>query len=558
MNHRIIIIILIIAILFSGINVFAQDEKPDPAIQNESIEVGKLYQPILAKAKKINFSPDAMQIKSETPVYNDYQVPNKFLTLKFDPPSLKPLALKKTRTAVDPNDGSIYSCWLKAGFGNNLTPLVDFSCNTRKANSNIMGVNLKHLSSRLKGDYPQDFMENEGKVFGKFFTESSYLNVDVNFEHDRFFYYGFDKGDTLIYPNDKKDIRVIYNAIPINLEFGNKTDLLSKIHYKTNLNYHYFWSNIGMTEHYIGFDSYITKDFDSGLGVGLNLKTDYSSSTDSLLASFDQRTPFAFNAIPHLYYKKPFGLIKAGASLIVDQTEFVPFPYIYAEGHIIEKYLTVYAGLEKNYRFNNYKFISDANPFIGPSHDLTNTINRSIYGGFKGNVGSNFSFDIGIESAEIQNQLLFNNYAFDTTQFRVIYDPEVSKFAVKSTLAYLLNSRSNISLTTTYNKYSASENEKVWHLPALNLDLGMNFALTNKLNVGSDIMYFAKIYARNSDGNVVNLKNIFDVNLSVDYQINQNFYLFADANNIINSKYQRFLNYPSYGFNAFGGVILRF
>ncbi len=556
MNNKIIILI---SILFWGINLAAQDDqKPEEGIQNESIEVVKLYEPILAKAKKIDFSPDPLTIKSETPVYNDYQVPNKFLTLKFDPPSLKPLALKSRSNKNDVNDGSIYTCWLKAGFGNHLTPLLDFSCNTRKANSNIMGMNIKHLSSRLKGDYPQDFMENEGKFFGKFFTNSNYFNVDVNFEHDRFFFYGFDKADTLLYPIEKSDARIIYNAIPINLEFGNKTDLRSNFHYKANLNYHYFWSNYSMTEHYIGFNTAIEKDFDSGLGVGLNMKTDYASSTDTILASFEQRTPFAFNAIPHLYYKKAFGIVKLGASLIVDQTEFLPFPYIYAEGHAIEKYLTVYAGLEKNYRFNNFKSMSDMNPFIGQSQELTNTIDRSIFGGFKGNLGSNFTYDLGIESVESQNQLLFNNYAFDTTQFQSIYEPEFNKFAVKTTLSYVPTSRTNISLTAAYNNYSSTINEEAWHMPALNIDLGMNFALSNKLNVGSDIMYFAKTYARNPEGEAVKIKNIFDINLSANYQINSNFYLFADANNIINSKYQRFLNYPSYGFNAIGGVILRF
>ncbi|HXB13291.1 MAG TPA: hypothetical protein VNZ45_14990, partial [Bacteroidia bacterium] len=49
-----------------------------------------------------------------------------------------------------------------------------------------------------------------------------------------------------------------------------------------------------------------------------------------------------------------------------------------------------------------------------------------------------------------------------------------------------------------------------------------------------------------------------DINLGLDYNYNHLFTAFINVNNIANISYQRWLNYPTQGFNVLAGVRLAF
>jgi outer membrane cobalamin receptor len=49
-----------------------------------------------------------------------------------------------------------------------------------------------------------------------------------------------------------------------------------------------------------------------------------------------------------------------------------------------------------------------------------------------------------------------------------------------------------------------------------------------------------------------------DLSLGAEFRINSHFTAFTDLNNIFGRNYQRWHNYPVYGFNAILGVIARF
>ncbi|MCK7556670.1 TonB-dependent receptor [Chitinophaga sedimenti] len=53
-------------------------------------------------------------------------------------------------------------------------------------------------------------------------------------------------------------------------------------------------------------------------------------------------------------------------------------------------------------------------------------------------------------------------------------------------------------------------------------------------------------------------KAAMDMNVGAQYNIGKNFAVWANANNLFNSKYQRWNNYASYGLNVLGGVMIKF
>jgi outer membrane receptor protein involved in Fe transport len=51
---------------------------------------------------------------------------------------------------------------------------------------------------------------------------------------------------------------------------------------------------------------------------------------------------------------------------------------------------------------------------------------------------------------------------------------------------------------------------------------------------------------------------IADINIGADYRISKDFSAFIDLNNLTNQTYQRWFNYPTYGFNVIAGVTFIF
>ena len=54
----------------------------------------------------------------------------------------------------------------------------------------------------------------------------------------------------------------------------------------------------------------------------------------------------------------------------------------------------------------------------------------------------------------------------------------------------------------------------------------------------------------------VKLQDAADISLGVEYELNKKWALWIDLNNIANSRYQRWNQYPSFGFNFIAGVRL--
>jgi outer membrane receptor protein involved in Fe transport len=57
---------------------------------------------------------------------------------------------------------------------------------------------------------------------------------------------------------------------------------------------------------------------------------------------------------------------------------------------------------------------------------------------------------------------------------------------------------------------------------------------------------------------VVELAPYFDLNIGAEYRFNERFTSFVTLNNLLNSKYPRFLNYPVFGIQLFAGISYSF
>ena len=146
----------------------------------------------------------------------------------------------------------------------------------------------------------------------------------------------------------------------------------------------------------------------------------------------------------------------------------------------------------------------------------------------------------------------------DTLRFNVLYY-SVDIVYLKGTInAYPVKGLELIG-TAGYNIYSLNNQEKAWHLPALEINATLIYTtMEDKLRFKGELFIENGVPYINKAGETDNLNGLFDLSVGADYQVSKNFGIFFQLNNLANNKRQRWANYPTYGINILGGISARF
>ena len=91
-----------------------------------------------------------------------------------------------------------------------------------------------------------------------------------------------------------------------------------------------------------------------------------------------------------------------------------------------------------------------------------------------------------------------------------------------------------------------------YNLPGQRISLGANLVASRKLNLSANVFALGGVKSVIKGVQVVN-PIAFDMNLGGEFLISKNFYIFANVNNILNSKIAPQIGYYSYGINGQGG-----
>ncbi len=78
------------------------------------------------------------------------------------------------------------------------------------------------------------------------------------------------------------------------------------------------------------------------------------------------------------------------------------------------------------------------------------------------------------------------------------------------------------------------------------------------LYVHTDMYVFDGPWYQNEGGEAKQLKGSMDLTAGAEFNIVKNIKLWAQFNNILGKEYQRWNQYPVYGFNFMGGVVFSF
>jgi hypothetical protein len=532
---------ILLAIVFAtGIVSSAQD-----TTKSKEVNVTSQFKPTLKEAAKINFNATPPAADTTRPRLQ-YNIPNQNLALGFTPGSLKPLALE-----VDSGGKWGNESYVKIGYGNFKTPFAQAGISFGDGRNAGLNLYAKHSSS--KGDMPyQDYSSSQVDA-NAFIKSAKNLQWNVRFggQQDVYNKYGFEP-KTLVFPEDS--IKVKYQTWRGRINFHNITRTDLGLSYAPELKIDAFNDQLSNSESntYINLplQKTIGTAFEVDLAATANLSRYKPNKKDAVVNNY-----LYFS--PSLAYKKENINISAGLRPSWDNGEFKIFPNFLAEFKLADYPFSIQFGWTGYLRNSGFQYQANMNPWIWAPDSVRNTKIEERFLGLKGSIGDHFNYSARLAYNIINNQPLFINDTSSGKSFVSVNEPDLKMYTVGGELGYTVGEKFSLISNLSLNAFKVKLNDKAYGLLPLEWKTNMKVEVLKDLYVNSILYIFDGPQSKTKAGNK-NLPMATDLSAGLEFKVYKNIKLWMQFNNIFNKDYQRWNQYPVYGFNFLGGVVFSF
>lgn len=540
-----IIAILIFHFSFLIFNCSAQRDTG----RSQTIDITSSYKPVLKDVVKINLSasPLATDTFGRKLTYN---IPPQNLFFSHQPTSLKPLALSQD-TGMQPGIRN----YVKAGFGNFSTPYLNAGLSFGDGKTSLLNLYGSYISSKGKIQY-QDFSELKLKASGSYFTpgNEAYGNISIN--QYQYFLYGYDHA---LHSFSKDDIRRKYQDIALKAGYKNTAKNNLKINYDPNIEIHLFSREDKMNEATLILDAPVEKKFGENVVFKITGNVALNSLTNKTgLANIKINNNLVQLSPELIYYSDRF-TFHGGVTPAWSNDELSVLPNIYGEAQLKNNILMVQVGWVGRFIQNTFRSLSLLNPYMQDPTFLSNTKEIQFYGGLKATLGKHFSFNTKAAFITYKNMPLFINDTSDGKSFYISNESKLNNLQIHGDINYVSQDKFTLTGALDLNTYSGlRDNANAWHLIPVKVTGSLRWNAFKQVLFKSDIFAFSQIPALLKNDTEKKLKGGVDITAGAEFKITNKFSAWLDFNNILNRKYERWNNYPVYGLNIIGGVIVHF
>lgn len=531
--------------LLLALSIFANGLFAQPDLPSEEVEVIKDFEANLEESEKLVVEP-ALPPLDNTEKNLLYNIPPRTVKLEYLPPKIRPLAMKKAIIEKSYNGFAK----LGAGIPNSIYGELGYSFSDPKKYS-FTGA-LRHHSANFKQIENQRFAETSGKLKGDYYLDNGLaIGAYLGLSSDEVHYYGYD--DTEI-TRTREQARQRFNLFDIGAKVYNSERTQGDLNYEAGLNLYRLTDNYAAGE--TGIDIHLggNKWFADQHELRVDLISDFTTYDDTVKQTLNN---FYFQ--PNFTFHGRGFKIKAGVNLASHNDQFFFFPDAEVAVNIVGNRLAAFAGAKGDLQKNNLRSLSDFNPFVATFNriQLQNTNYYQYYGGLRGSL-SVLDYQVEGSYKDARNLALFLTDPLDTVKFVTLYDT-VRIFTLKGTITARPVKGLEVVATIGQNIYNLEKEDKPWHLPALEANIGLRYTtLEDKLTLKANAFIENGVPYRDEDGVVGNLNGLFDISVGAHYRFSKNFGAFLDVNNLANNKRQRWFRYPTYGINILGGITARF
>lgn len=218
----------------------------------------------------------------------------------------------------------------------------------------------------------------------------------------------------------------------------------------------------------------------------------------------------------------------------------------------------LFGGIGGDVQFNSLSNFSAELPWLGSNTKILNTSQvGNLYGGIKGTTEKYVDFEVKYSYSEYADLPFFVNSFAQNGAFDIVYVGDEKKVKVVNVTGHF-NFKMTEGIATGIKFDAASYDnlniEKAFHRPNFTASWTNSIRLSNKLLLSADIYLIKGLFARDiKTQKVVDLEDIMDLNVKLNYQFNPNTSFHIEGNNLTGKTYQRYLNYAVQGLNFNAG-----
>ncbi|XZF14478.1 hypothetical protein ACTHGU_22065 [Chitinophagaceae bacterium MMS25-I14] len=553
MKTRLIPVSIAILAAAPGFKATAQAAK-DSTLKGTTIEVIQSYKPEVKQAPKPEFTPSLPPADTTRPRLT-YDVPVQTLYFSYHSLPLKPLALGRDSVGLP------FENYIKAGIGNLSTAYIDAGIGSLKGRNYNTAFHLHHLSQ--SGNIDNQKVALTGlEAEGTLHEAKNTWHASAEAERNQYSFYGYNHD---LYMYDYKDVKQVYGKV------GGEIDMTNNMPAAWGLNYHpqvsaSFFSasrkSSGQTpEATIGFAVPVTKDIDSSLqlqlgvdGTFTQIKVDDHSMGNNI-----------FRITPAVSYRSGNFSGKLGLYPAFGKDGTYLLPDVHVNFMLPQTQFAFDAGWKGSLVQNTFEQLATKNPYVdfpGTSafYDYIphQTHSDEVFAGIHSNIGQHITFSGRVSWWQYKDLAMFVNSPGDGKMFDVVYDPKVNALSLQANIRYQVGNIFAVGVGGSWFNFYKKTYDHVWQEPGVRLKADLLFRPWPALTVTAYSAVMDQNYAADAMGNSVKLKGIFDVGAGAEYQVIPRLSVFLQANNLFNNKYERWMGYPSYGINIFGGIRFKF
>ncbi|MEO7444611.1 MAG: hypothetical protein ABIT96_03780 [Ferruginibacter sp.] len=518
--------------------------------KTQSVDITSSYKPVLRNAVKINFS--GTQLTADTSInISPYRIPSQNLYYAYEPVSLRPLALEQD-TSLDLG----LRRYIKAGFGSYTTPYVKAAWSIGDGKKSLVNISGDYIGSQGDIEF-QDYYRMHLGAAGSYFSAKNEFYGSVDYAKDQYYLYGYDHA-AISYTKD--ELSQQFQDISLHLGLRNTSPVGAGINYNPDVTVNFFTNIDRVSEGTVAFNLPVEKKIGDALKVMLAAKGSITNyNTKRFIPNNYNLTNNLVQLAPAVEYEVPRLRLHAGLTPSWNNGVFEWVPEIYAEGQLQEKVFLLQAGWVGSYTPATYRYLSRLNPYLAPVTGMYNTKQTEFYGGIKASIAKHFNFGAKVSLISYKDLPLFVNAPGDEKSFFISKESSINNFRIHGNLSYISGEKFNITGGLTLNGYTGmQDNAKAWHTIPMEFTSSLRWQPVEKLLIKGDILLLNGGNYRTATGGALALTGATDLSGGAEYKINNQFSIWLNANNILNDKYERWHNYPVYGLNVLGGIIIRF
>lgn len=572
-------------VLFFGAQFgVAQDDKTEN-IGTETVTVTKAYTPTVSDAFKIKSVPnlnDSIVLQKKKIDYSIFSVP---VASTFTPNKGTASRVERIPPPV------LYNSYASAAGGNPANIIAQFYTSQEIDRESNYTIGLDHSSSLGAIDGVQlDNIFSDTEIDASFIKRDRDLDwgAAIGVQHQLYNWYGLPEG---VY--DEATVNGIEERQNYFMgEVGGHINMEDSFFKRVDLKYRRFWDAVKSGENRAIFNT----SFEFPLNeeaFGINAKVDYvgGSFENANVNSATNEEGIQYGNLqvginPRLVMLRDDLSLNLGVNLVYgmdlenSEGNFYIYPAVSASYRLLEETVIAYGGVEGELRQNSYYDFVEENSFVSPTLSIAPTDSQyNAYIGIKGQLLPNLSYNLkGSYTAE-NNSPLFklnpqNNFRDDEkgyyygNSFEVFYD-DIKTIGIFGELNVDVNRNFTLGVNAAVYDYSTETENPAWNLPNITGSLFMDYQIGKKWFAGANLFYvgeredFSTVVIQNVaqsefPATLITLDGYFDANAHVGHRFNDQLSFFLKANNIANTNYQRWANFPVQGIQILAGATYKF